>query len=143
MRSVVVVVATLAVLSLLDGVTVNGQGDATRNAPTIAWACERHPDVLESSQGLCPIDHAPLEPVRILSEWTCPEHQAIAEDLPGQCAICKRTLEPVKALVYWTCPQSQLHEIDPGNCADGESRVEVKRRIGPNAGQALRLNDAR
>jgi hypothetical protein len=100
-----------------------------RQSGTIVWACPRHPEQMSTSQGTCPLDHAPLEQVHLDTEWTCPEHTAIAQDEPGRCPICKRDLVSVQVTRYYTCPQSTLHELEPGNCADGESRVEVRHRL--------------
>ena len=97
-------------------------------AARIAWACPRHPEEIASKEGSCSICGLPLEPVHLESEWTCPEHAAIAQDGPGKCPICKRDLFEVAVTRYYTCPQSVLHELEPGNCADGELRLEVKNR---------------
>lgn len=100
---------------------------------SIAWACPRHPDEVAAKEGKCSIDGLPLEPVHLDAEWTCPEHPAIAQDEPGTCPICKREFVKVEVTRYYTCPQSTLHELEPGNCADGENRVEVKHRRGSSA----------
>jgi hypothetical protein len=102
---------------------------AQTTASHIVWACDRYPDEVSTKEGNCSIDGSRLEPVILDSEWTCPEHQAIAQDEPGKCPIDKRDLVKVAVTRYYTCPQSVLHELDPGNCADGELRVEVKHRL--------------
>lgn len=94
----------------------------------IVWGCSRHSDVIRQQEGTCPKDGLVLEPVRIDTEWTCPVHTAISETEPGVCVIDKKSLVEVTVTRYWTCPQSVIHEIAPGNCADGELRQEVKQR---------------
>jgi hypothetical protein len=121
MIALVIAIATVALTPTIAG----GQA----NADTIVWACPRHPDQLSRTEGKCPVDSLPLEAVHLNAEWTCPEHPAIAQDEGGKCPICRRDLIQVETTRYYTCPQSTLHELEPGNCADGEIRTEVRHRI--------------
>lgn len=116
-----VLVLALVMSAVVIDAQVSRRGD-------IVWACSQHSDQVSTAEGKCPICGLPLEAVHLDSEWTCPEHQAYAEDGPGRCPICKRDFVKVTVTRYYTCPQSTLHELEPGNCADGEARIEVKHR---------------
>jgi Cu+-exporting ATPase len=64
-----------------------------------AYTCPMHPEVRQSSPGICPKCGMALEsvlPARpAITKYTCPMHPEIVRDAPGNCPICGMALEPM------------------------------------------------
>ena len=64
-----------------------------------AYTCPMHPEVNESSPGICPKCGMSLESdvpaISARTKYTCPMHPEIVRDVPGNCPICGMALEPM------------------------------------------------
>ncbi len=64
-----------------------------------AYTCPMHPEVVQSSPGICPKCGMALESVEpprpARTQYTCPMHPEIVRDAPGNCPICGMALEPM------------------------------------------------
>src|ERR1700732_1047016 len=50
--------------------------------------------------------------------------ESVLEDKPGICPVNKSELVPITAGLYFTCKNdSQIHQLQPGTCADGSTRI--------------------
>ena len=99
---------------------------AAEKLPPISYTCPMHPEILESSGGICPICKMALVPIRLDSVWTCgTKPLAIVRDGPGRCPIDGTALVQVTAVVSWTCAGGTGESASPGSCADGSAKTKT------------------
>lgn len=78
------------------------------------YTCPMHPDIRQSSPGLCPKCGMGLEPLEQPNlskvEYVCPMHPEIVSDHPGTCSICGMALEP-KTVSIHDAPSPELMDM--------------------------------
>jgi Cu+-exporting ATPase len=85
---------------------------ASRSLIKGGYTCPMHPEVNESSPGVCPKCGMALESVvpasSATTKYTCPMHPEIVRDAPGDCPICGMALEPMGVPAEGEGPNPEL-----------------------------------
>src|SRR5262249_40271402 len=119
--------STLHEVRTAAGPTAGAKPANASELPALSWICTTPGEegVLEDKPGKCPQSGVPLEPVRIVTAYSCLKFQSFIQDKPGICPVDRSELVPITVSLYFTCGiDSNVRELDPGTCADGNNRIK-------------------
>src|SRR5262245_23215094 len=105
-----------------------------RPLPPVSWTCPMHPEVVDDSNGKCPICGMGLKALRLDLVWSCQLHlDAVTEHHEGRCRICGRQLVRIIKALSFACPvHARVNALDPGRCPIDKRTLVAKYSLRPH-----------
>jgi Cu/Ag efflux protein CusF len=117
--------------TLYDVKVVAGANPGADDLPPISYVCPTPAEAsyLDVKPGKCPGSGEALVAARLVTAYSCLKNQIVIREAPGICPMDRSELVPITVAMHFTCKaDANVHEMNPGTCADGTPRIKAFER---------------